>query len=50
MLYTMLKKIVNAKTYNQAEITKRVNTFFAVGQLEDAEYRELIAQIETVYA
>lgn len=50
MLYNMLKKIVNAKTYNKFEITKRVNTFFAVGQLEEAEYTELIAQIETVYA
>lgn len=49
MLYEMLKKIINAKTYTKTDAIKRVNTFFAFDQLTEAEYTELMGKIETAY-
>ena len=45
----MCVRFINAKTYSKAVITKRVNTFYMVGQLSDDQYTELIALIEDKY-
>lgn len=50
MLSTMLRKLINAKSYSQAEITKRVNTFYAVAQITEEEYLELMDLIAQKYA
>lgn len=48
--YDLAKKIILAKTYSKADITKRVNTFYMFDQLTQGEYEELMILIETVYA
>lgn len=47
--FEIWKKIIMAKVYSKEEVTKRVNVVYAVGQLSDDEYTELIHLIETVY-
>lgn len=49
MLANMLRKIIIGKSYSKSEIIKRVNTFFAVDQLTEEEYLELMALIEEKY-
>ena len=41
--------MIKARVYPKEEITKRVNVVYAVGQLNDVEYAQLINLIETVY-
>lgn len=50
MLIAMLKKLINAKTYSKVEMEKRVNTFFAFDQIDEASYTELMNLISNVYA
>ena len=47
--FEIWKKMIRAKAYSKEEVTKRVNVVYAVGQLSDDEYTELINLIETVY-
>lgn len=49
--FEIWRKIIKSpiKIYSKAEVTKRVNVVYAVGQLSDEEYTELIQLIETVY-
>lgn len=47
--YQIWKKMIQAKFYQKEEIIKRVNVVYAVGQLLDVEYTELINLIEEVY-
>lgn len=47
--YILSKKFINAKTYTQANITRRINMFFMFDQLTEAEYQELMELIEAVY-
>ena len=47
--YQIWRKMIKAKVYTKAEVTKRINVVYAVGQLSDGEYTELIELIETVY-
>lgn len=49
MLSSILRKLINSKSYSKAEIVKRVNTFYAVAQLNEEEYLELMGLIETAY-
>ena len=42
-------KIIRAKVYTKEMVTARVNVVYAVGQLNDDEYAELIQLIRTVY-
>lgn len=46
----LAKKFVNAKTLPETEITKRIDTFYMFGRIDQAEYEELMGLIETVYA
>lgn len=48
--YQIWKKMINAKVYTKTEVTKRVNVVFAVGQLNESEYTELINLIDEVYS
>ncbi len=48
-VYDMCKRFINSKTYSKEVITRRVNTFYMVGQLTDDQYTELIALIEEKY-
>lgn len=47
--YLLSKKFINAKALPQAEITKRVDTFYMFGRIEQSEYEELMELIKTVY-
>ena len=47
--YLLSKKFIGRKFYNEADITKRVNTFYMFGQLDQEEYEELIILIEKHY-
>ena len=49
MLTSMLKKLINAKTYNRTDIEKRLNTFFAFGQINEEEYGILMELVEQKY-
>lgn len=42
-------KVVKSKKQSKEEVTKRINVVYAVRQLSDDEYTELINLIETVY-
>jgi hypothetical protein len=48
--YQIWRKMIREKVYNKTEITKRVNAVFAVGQLNETEYTELINLIDEVYS
>lgn len=43
------RKIIRGKVYSKEQVTIRVNTVFAVGQLTLEEYTDLINLIEEVY-
>lgn len=45
----MLRKVINTKTYSEADIIKRVNTFYAFAQINEDEYVELMGLIEEKY-
>lgn len=47
--YQIWEKMIRAKVYTKAVITTRVNTVYAVGQINDEEYTTLIQLIETIY-
>jgi len=47
--YQIWKKMILAKIYPKEIITIRVNTVYAVGQINDDEYTELIQLIEITY-
>lgn len=44
------RKMINAKIYTKEVATVRVNTVFAVGQLNPDEYTDLIQLIEAKYS
>lgn len=48
--FDLWKKMILAKVYTKEEVTKRVNTVFAVGQLTSEEYAELMNLIEETYS
>ncbi len=48
-VYQMCVRFINAKHYTEAVITRRVNTFYAVGQLTDDQYIELMDLINEKY-
>lgn len=47
--YLLWTKMIKGKVYSKEVVTTRVNTVYAVGQLNDEEYTELINLIETTY-
>lgn len=47
--FDLWKKMILAKVYTKETVTTRVNVVYAVGQLNDDEYTELINLIETTY-
>lgn len=47
--FDLWEKMINAKVYSKDAVTTRVNTVFAVGQLTQDEYAELIQLIEEKY-
>lgn len=47
--YDLWKKMINGKVYSKDAVTTRVNTVFAVGQLNDSEYTDLIQLIGEKY-
>ena len=48
--FNLWKKMILAKVYTKEVITTRVNVVYAVGQLNDDEYAELIQLIQTTYS
>lgn len=48
-VYDLSRKFILAKTYNEADITKRVNTFYMFDQLTQGKYEELMGLIDTTY-
>ena len=47
--YEIWKKMIEAKVYTKLVVTKRINIVYAVEQLNDDEYTELINLIEEKY-
>lgn len=47
--FDLWKKMILAKVYSKEVVTIRVNTVYAVGQLNDDEYTQLIGLIEETY-
>ena len=47
--FQIWKKMIRAKVYTKEIVTTRVNVVYAVGQINDEEYTELIQLINTVY-
>lgn len=47
--FDLWKKMILAKVYTKEVVTTRVNTVYAVGQLSDEEYTELINLIAETY-
>lgn len=47
--YEIWKKMINAKVYSKEIVTTRVNVVFAVNQITENEYLELINLIEEKY-
>jgi hypothetical protein len=48
--FQIWKKMIEAKVYTKEVVTTRINVVYAVGQLNDDEYTELINLIETTYS
>lgn len=48
-IFGLWQKIIRARVYSKEESLKRINVVYAVGQLSDDEYTQLINLIETVY-
>lgn len=48
--YDLWTKMILGKVYTKDAVTRRVNTVYAVNQLNDDEYTELIQLIETTYS
>ncbi|WP_332649643.1 hypothetical protein [Lysinibacillus sp. 54212] len=47
--YLLMKKIIPAKIHQEQEATKRIDTFYAFGKLNDEEYTELTLLITETY-
>lgn len=47
--YQIWEKMIKARVYSKAVVTTRVNTVYAVGQVNDEEYATLIQLINTTY-
>lgn len=47
--FYLWKKMILAKVYTKEVVTNRVNVVYAVGQINDEEYTELIQLIEITY-
>jgi len=47
--YKQAKKSINTKTFDEATITKRMNTFYMFNQMSEGEYEELMQLIGTNY-
>ena len=47
--FEIWSKMIKAKAYTKVVVTTRINTVYAVGQINDDEYTELIQLIETTY-
>lgn len=47
--FQIWKKMIEAKVYNKQVVLLRVNTVYAVGQLNDDEYTDLVNLIEGKY-
>lgn len=45
MLYVMLDNIITSGQYTVEDMTKKLNTLFAYGQLTEDEYRKLMDRI-----
>ncbi len=48
--FQIWEKMIKAKVYTKAVVTTRINTVYAVGQINDEEYATLVQLIETTYA
>lgn len=48
--FQIWEKMIEAKVYTKEVVTTRVNVVYAVNQINDDEYTELIQLIETTYA
>lgn len=49
-MYNAMKKLISKHYYKTAEdAMKKLDVFFAVGRLNDDQYVELSALVETVY-
>ena len=48
--FEIWKKMIKTKVYTKEVVTTRVNVVYAVNQINDDEYTELIQLIETTYA
>ena len=47
--FEIWKKMIEAKTFTRQIITSRINVIFAVGQINEEEYTELINLIGEKY-
>ena len=45
----LLKKLIQKKFYEKEEIINKLNIFFAMAQISEEEYSELMLLIEDVY-
>jgi hypothetical protein len=48
--FQIWEKMIKAKVYTKTVVTMRVNTVYAVGQINDEEYAVLIQLINTMYS
>ena len=45
MLYNLLKRIIQAGSYNAADLQNKLDVYFALGRLTEEQYTELTASI-----
>ena len=45
MLYNLLKRIIQTGTYDAADLQNKLDVYFALGRLTEAQYTELTADI-----
>lgn len=48
--YLLMQKIIPAKIHVESEASKRIDTFYAFGKLDDEEYAELTLLISDTYS
>ncbi|MGN9164691.1 hypothetical protein ACTNDY_05315 [Tissierellaceae bacterium HCP3S3_D8] len=47
MLYNLLNNLINAKKYEQEDMTNKLNVFFTFNQITVDEYQELLEKVNT---
>lgn len=50
MIYRLMKRIIDGKSYDAAELLEKLDVYFMFGRISQAEYEELVSMLRPAQA